>query len=212
MEQKQVKREFGVLKEAISPDNVLAMAELITAMEMKHLIAFVGAPMIAMRRKLYRDILCKDQPGYVVSDSYDFVQTVALYLCEHIGEYLTDVVKYNSKGKKITVQMMCCREIMRIVDLDYRDFHRLISYDNMKPQEEPSEEMKLIEQEDYSRVDAVIERMGLNEIQTKALSYRMNGMSYPEIGRMVNRCQATVFEMIGKFKSKFNAVRAEFGL
>jgi len=212
MEQKQVKREFGVLKEAISPDNVLAMAELITAMEMKHLIAFVGAPMIAMRKKLCRDMLHKDKTGYVLSDSYDFVQTVALYLCEHIGEHLTDVVKYNSKGKKITIQMMCCRKIMRMADLDYRDFHRLVSYDNMKPQEEPHEEIKLIEQEDYSRVDAVIERMGLNEIQTKALSYRMNGMSYPEIGRMVNRCQATVFEMIGKFKSKFNAVRAEFGL
>jgi len=212
MEQKQVKREFGVLKEAISPDNVSVMAELITAMEMKHLIAFVGAPMIAMRKKLYKDMLHKDETGYVLSDSYDFVQTVALYLCEHIGEYLTDVVKYNSKGKKITVQMMCCRKIMRMVDLDYRDFHRLVSYDNMKPQEEPYEEMKLIEQEDYSRVDTVIERMGLNEIQTQALTYRMNGMSYPEIGRMINRCQATVFEMIGKFKVKFNAVREEFGL
>jgi len=52
-----VQREFKVLGEAISPPhtNVQAMAELITALEMKHLIAFVGAPMITMRNKLYRE-------------------------------------------------------------------------------------------------------------------------------------------------------------
>jgi len=157
-------------------------------------------------------MLNKNQPGYVLSDSYDFVQTVAIYLCEHMGEHLTDVVKYNGKGKGITIQLMCCRKIIRMLDLNHRDFYRLVSYENMKPYEESTEEIKLTEQEDYSKVDAVIERMGLNEIQTKALTYRMNGMSYPEIGRMVNRCQATVFEMIGKFKVKFNAVREEFGL
>jgi len=100
-----VQREFKVLGETISPANVQAMAELVTALEMKHLIAFVGAPMIAMRNKLYKDMLHKDETGYVLSDSYDFVQTVALYLCEHIGEHLTDVVKYNGKGKGITIQL-----------------------------------------------------------------------------------------------------------
>jgi len=207
-----VQREFKVLGEEISPENVQAMAELVTALEMKHLIAFVGAPMITMCKKLYRDMLRRNQPGYVVSDSYDFVQTVALYLCEHMGEHLTDVVKRNGKGKKITVRDMCCRAIMKMLDLDHRDFYRLISYDNLKRNEEPFSETEIKEEQDYQKVDAVIERMGLNEVQTAALTYRMNGMSYPEIGRMVNRCQATVFEMIGKFKVKFNAVRAEFGL
>jgi len=101
---------------------------------------------------------------------------------------------------------------MKMLDLDHRDFYRLVSYDNLKRNEEPFNETEIKEEQDYRKVDAVIERMGLNEVQTAALTYRTNGMSYPEIGRMVNRCQATVFEMIGKFKVKFNAVREEFGL
>ena len=49
------------------------------------------------------DIFCKDMPGYTLSDSYDLVQSVALFLCGHCGEYLDDFLYISKKGKHRTI-------------------------------------------------------------------------------------------------------------
>ena len=76
-----VKRDFKVLTERISPENIAVMAELIAMRETKTLIGFMGYHAEKAHQKLCRDIFCKDTPGYVLSDSYDLVQSVALFLC-----------------------------------------------------------------------------------------------------------------------------------
>ena len=53
------------------------------------------------------DIFCKDKLGYTLSDSYDLVQNVALFLCNHCGEYLDDFLYISAKGKPITIKMEC---------------------------------------------------------------------------------------------------------
>ena len=47
-----IKRDFAILKEVISPQNVEVLSELIAIQETKYLISFIGAPMIAMRNNL----------------------------------------------------------------------------------------------------------------------------------------------------------------
>jgi hypothetical protein len=49
------KRNFSILKETISPENVITMSELITIQEIKFLIGYIGAPMINMRNNLLKD-------------------------------------------------------------------------------------------------------------------------------------------------------------
>jgi len=41
------KRDFNILKETISPQNVQVMSELITIQEIKFLIGYIGAPILA---------------------------------------------------------------------------------------------------------------------------------------------------------------------
>lgn len=85
-----IKRDFKVLTEKISPENIVVMAELIAMRETKALIGFMGYHAEKAHKKLCKDIFCKDKLGYTLSDSYDLVQNVALFLCGHCGKYLDD--------------------------------------------------------------------------------------------------------------------------
>ena len=69
MEQKKVTRDFKVLAEKISPDNVAVMAELIAMKETKILISYLGHHAEKAHKNLCRDIFGKHEPGYIFSDS-----------------------------------------------------------------------------------------------------------------------------------------------
>ena len=79
MEQKKVTRDFKVLTEKISPDNVAVMAELIAMRETRALIGYMGYHAEKAHKQLCRDIFGKHQPEYTFSDSYDLVQSAAFY-------------------------------------------------------------------------------------------------------------------------------------
>ena len=59
------------------------------------------------------------------------------------------------------------------------------------------------EEEDYSIVDAVIASLNLTENMNLALDYRMSGMSYPDIGRMLSRATSTVYEYFIKMRQRY---------
>ena len=115
MEQKKVTRDFKVLTEKISPDNVAVMAELIAMRETKALIGYYGYYAEKAHKNLCRDIFGKHEPGYIFSDSYDFVQSVALFLCGHFGEHPDDVLYISKKGKPRTIKIECYRIVTRML-------------------------------------------------------------------------------------------------
>ena len=48
--------------------------------------------------------------------------------------------------------------------------------------------------QDYTIYDAIIDSRNLTENMRIALECRVKGLSYPEIGRVLERAQSTVFE------------------
>ncbi|MFR5890534.1 MAG: hypothetical protein ACLUFM_06120, partial [Lachnospiraceae bacterium] len=82
------------------------------------------------------DIFCKDMPGYTLSDSYDLVQSVALFLCGHCGEYLDDLLYISKKGKQITIKMECYLIITRMLSKRYRLMQK---YQGLEEAKEKSE-------------------------------------------------------------------------
>lgn len=72
--------DFSVMKEEISQNNVLEMAELIVFMELRFQIGYLGSRAQKMYADLYADIKHKNELGHTFSDSYDLVQEGALYL------------------------------------------------------------------------------------------------------------------------------------
>ena len=198
--------DFSVMKEEISQNNVLEMAELIAFMELRFQIGYQGSRMQKMYADLYADIKHKNELGYMLSDSYDLVQEGALYLCEHYGEHLSDVVSYSKKGKPITIEIACIRKMMKLINLKTRDYYRTVSFEALTPVSEPSYEIKEEVSQYYTLYEKIVSSLNLTENMRIALECRQNGLSYPEIARVLSRAQATVYEYFIKMRQRYTAI------
>ena len=147
--------DFSVMKEEITQNNVLEMAELIAFMELRFQIGYQGSRVQKMYADLYAVIKHKNQLGHTFSDSYDLVQEGALYLCEHYGKHLNDVIGYSKKGKPITIEIACICKMMKLINLKARDYYRSVSLDTLTPVSEPSYEIKEEVAQDYTIVSSL---------------------------------------------------------
>ena len=132
MKKTEVKRDFKVLAEKISPENVLVMSELLAIKETKTLTCFMGSFAEKAHEKLCCDVFLKDLRGYVLSDFYDMVQSVAAFLCEHFGEYPDDFLYISNRGKRISIKIECYLIIERALCGRYRTAKRCIDLERVK--------------------------------------------------------------------------------
>lgn len=198
--------DFSIMKEEISQNNVLEMAELIAFMELRFQIGYQGSRMQRMYADLYGDIKHKNELGYMLSDSYDLVQESALYLCDHYGKHLSDIIGYSKKGKPITVEIACIRKMMKLINRKTSDYHRSVSFEALTPASEPYYEIKEEVSQDYTTYDKIIDSLNLTNNMRVALECRIKGLSYPEIGRVLSRAQSTVFEYFIKMRQRYIAI------
>ena len=206
MNNKSTFLNYDVMKEEITPDNVFAWAEIIAFTETRYLIGYMGTQMQKMYIDLYKDILNKNDVTRALSDGYDLVQECALCLCEHYGKHLNDIIGYTKKGKKITVQMACIRRMNKLINRKSRDRYRNISLEALTRKSEPTVEMKEEVKQDYEQCDKIVESLNLTDNMRIALECRMAGLSYPEIGRILERAQATVYEYFIKMRQRYTAI------
>ncbi len=198
--------DFSVMKEEISQNNVLEMAELIAFMELRFQIGYQGSRAQKMYADLYDDIKHKNELGYTLSDSYDLVQEGALYLCENYGKHLNDVIGYSKKGKPITIEIACIRKMMKLINLKTRDYYRSVSLEALTPATEPAYEPTEEVTQDYTLYEKIVSSLNLTENMRIALECRVKGLSYPEIGRVLSRAQSTVFEYFIKMRQRYTAI------
>ena len=206
MNNKSTFLNYEVMKEEITPDNVFAMAEIIAFAETRYLIGYMVTQMQKTYIDLYKDILNKNDISRVLSDGYDLVQECALCLCEHYGKHLSDVIGFTKKGKKITVQMACIRKMNKLINRKSRDRYRNISLEELTRKSEPTVEIKEEVKQDYEQCDKIVESLNLTDNMRVALECRMAGLSYPEIGRILERAQATVYEYFIKMRQRYSAI------
>lgn len=194
---------FEVLTEVISPENVQDMAELIALKETKALTAYSGCFILKIHRKLICDIAHRGDLGHVLSDSYELVQAVALFLCEHFGKHLDDIYKITRKGKKVTLKIQCYRIISRIICAKYRRLYSDLSAENLYPNLEPRAEIELNDSKDYTAADEMVAKMMLTETHKEILNYRMSGASLREIGRHLGKCTGTIFDLLSTIRRRY---------
>ena len=182
------------------------MAELIAFMELRFQIGYLGSRAQKMYADLYADIKHKNELGYMLSDSYDLVQEGALYLCDHYGKRLNDVIGHSKKGKPITIEIACIRKMMKLINRKTSDYYRSVSLEALTPVSEPSYEIKEEIEQDYTLYEKIVSSLNLTENMRIALECRQNGLSYPEIGRVLSRAQATVYEYFIKMRQRYMAI------
>ena len=109
-----------------------------------------------MYADLYGDIKHKNELGYTLSDSYDLVQEGALYLFEHYGKHLSDVVGYSKTGKPITIEIACICKMMKVINRKTSDYYRMVSLEALTPASEPSYEIKEEVAQDYTLYEKIV--------------------------------------------------------
>ena len=200
----QTKRNLAVLQERISPENVLAMSEMLAMIATKKLMAYMGKLAENAHVNLCRDVFCKGESGYVLTDSYDLVQSTALFLCEHYGAHLDDLYTTKKSGKRVTIKRECYLLMTRILCKKHSTGKRcknlettVVAVDFDEPHEAET---------DYEQADAIVSSLDLTENMTLALEHRMAGMSYPEIGRLLSRATSTVYEYFTKMRARYSTL------
>ena len=197
---------YNVLKETISQNNVLAMAEQLAMYETRFLIGYMGSRMQTMYADLCVDIKHKNDINHTYSDSYDLVQECALFLCNHYGKQLNDILTHDKKGKTITVKIACIRAMSKLITRKTSDYFRSVSLDALTPVSEPYCEIEEDVVKDYTVYDSIVDSLNLTDNMKIALECRQNGLSYPEIAAVLERAQSTVFEYFIKMRQRYIAI------
>lgn len=176
-----VERNFRVLREVISPENVQVMAELITIKQTKKLISYIGNNAVMAHRRVYLDVMRKNEDGYILSDYYDLVQDVALFLCEHFGKYLDDYLYTSKKGKAVKVKMECYYIIKRELYRRYYVSGKTRSLEDYRFFKDRRDFFGVSDEEteaSYERAENIITLMNLGEKHLIVLNGRLNGVPY----------------------------------
>lgn len=198
-------KNYDVFKETISQNNVLAMAEQLAMYETRFLIGYMGSRMQKMYADLCVDIKRKNDINHTYN-GYDLVQECALFLCNHYGKRLNDVLTRDKNGKAITVKIACIRAMSKLITRKTSDYHRSVSLEALTPVSEPSCEVEDDVVKDYTVYDSIVDSLNLTDNMRIALECRQNGLSYPEIAAILERAQSTVFEYFIKMRQRYVAI------
>jgi len=206
----KVKKSLELFKEVITSENVEAMSEMIAIFETKYLIGWVGQAMIEIHKNLLIDIYNKEKCDYVLTDSYDLVQQVALLLCGNMGKRLSDTHHIDRKGKVITIQMQACKEITKLTNYKCRRMKTDISYESIPKTDlttiETDDSYGVNSEESYQIVENIISNLGLTETQLTVLKCRMNGMSYPQIAKVIQRAVGTAYDYLKTVQRRYTSI------
>ena len=85
-------------------------------------------------------------------------------------------------------------------------YYRRVSLEALTPVSEPSYEIKEEVTQDYTLYEKIVSSLHLIENMRIVLESRQNGLSYPEISRVLSRAQATVYEYFIKMRQRYTAV------
>ena len=96
--------------------------------------------------------------------------------------------------------------ITRMLAEEYRFFYKHRSLEVTREKAEPEYEQPTDEEQDYSRVDEIVASLNLTKNMSLALSYRMAGLSYPEIAKLLSRAVSTVYEYFEKMRARYSAI------
>ena len=198
---KTIKRSFDILTEVISRDNVLDMAELLVCKETKYLIRFSSRYIAKAHFGVCEDMFHKDEPGYIMSDNYDMVQTVALFLCEHFGKHLEDTYEITKKGRIITIKYHCYKLIDRMICSRYRITTRHVDLE--KAYDLEAQQNHEADDNEHEVVELMMDKMQLDDYQRKVLTHRMAGLSMGEIGRLLDRSVGAIGSVIDTIQRRY---------
>jgi DNA-binding CsgD family transcriptional regulator len=195
------KKDYSILRQPISPNNLSQISELIVLRAIKTRCEYDH-----QFDKLYKGLLCdmfdKNKRNFSFSDAYDLVQDVNIFLLDYEGRYVDEILYFNKKGLPITICKACYKIVDRYAWMKTRDsktyclLDESIEYDTIPKPDYDTEQS-------YNTVESLISAMKLSETEEETLRLLYNGVGAYEIAKRLSLCFQTVYQRRNKIQNKY---------
>lgn len=186
----------------IAADNIKKIGELIAVLTIRTVMCRSGKDLYRLYDGLIKDCNKSNNSLDEYSDGYDIAQTAMLFLCEHIGKRLCDNYT-TTRGNVISIRQACFRFTDRYLD---KQFTRHLTHTTAISDSVASSRITFIDDEsnnDYTAVDALIERMHLTQGEYAVLCAYMSGLTYLEATNLLNVNRTTIWRRRTRIQEKF---------
>lgn len=186
----------------IAADNIKKIGELIALLTIRTVMCRSGKDLYRIYDGLIKDCNKSRDSLDEYSDGYDIAQTAMLFLCEHIGKRLGDIYT-TSRGNVISIKQACFRFTDRYLD---KQFTRHLAHTTAISDSVASSYITFIDDEsnnDYTAVDALIERMNLTQGEYDVLCAYMSGLTYLEVTQLLKVNRTTIWRRRMKLQNKY---------
>lgn len=193
----------------ITADNIKKIGELIALLTIRTVMCRSGKDLYRLYDGLIKDCNKSNDSLDEYSDGYDIAQTAMLFLCEHIGKRLGDNYT-TAHGNIISIKQACFRFTDRYLD---KQFTRHLAHTTVINDSVASSHITFIEDEsnnDYTAVDALIERMNLTQGEYDVLCAYMSGLTYLEVTQLLTVNRTTIWRRRMSLQRKYTLATNSF--
>ena len=187
----------------IAADNIKKIGELIALLTIRTVMCRSGKDLYRLYDGLIKDCNKSRDSLDEYSDGYDIAQTAMLFLCEHIGKRLGGNYT-TTRGNVISIKQACFRFTDRYLD---KQFTRHLAHTTAINESVASSHITFIDDEsdnDYTAVDAIIERMNLTQGEYDVLCAYMSDLSNIEIAKLLNVNRTTIWRRRNSIINKYS--------
>ena len=177
------RNESELFDEPISNENVKLMGEMIALQTLRTLKKYDWKIADMYYIGLIKDLHHMGEVDYLVSDGYDVAQTAICFLYQFIGRKVSDVYGKDRRGKEITIKLACYREVDNELMRYRRKMEKTSYIDFTSYKALPMDPVNCFEKEqtDYTKADAILKAMHLNEMELAVLDCVLKGLVRSEI-------------------------------
>ncbi len=180
-----------LLEEVITEQNVQSLGEQITVIAVGAKARRVLGHLDHIYKGLLYDVHKRNTPNHIFSDGYDLAQMAICFLWEHKGHRLSDYYGKDGKGKDCNILYACYHVIDRYLWQYCKKARQSVSLEEKAKQVEQIEYRS--NEQDYTKYDAIVEKMNLNQGEQATLDCYMAGMTYCDIARFLEVNLSTVW-------------------
>lgn len=201
------RNEGELFAEPISDSNVKLMGEMIALQALRNVMPFDFEVVSKLYNGLIKDLNHIYQIDYTITDGYDYAQLAICFLYQFKGMFVSDIYGKDKAGKHITIKTAC----YRAVDKELLHFRRKIAHNrqfehNHNKHDIPDPRDCFDDSTtDYTKADALIEKLHLTEPEIETINCYMNGMKQSEAARELGITIFGVKYRKLRIRQKYNA-------
>lgn len=174
--------EGQLFAEVISDDNAKLMGEMIALQALRNVLPYDFEVVSKLYNGLVKDLNRLSEIDYTITDGYDYAQTAICFLYQFKGMYVNDIYGKDKSGKYITIKTACYRAVDRELLHFRRKIARNRQIDLCHNKKDIPDPRNCFDDSvaDYTKADALIEKLHLTEHEIQTLNCYMSGMKQSE--------------------------------